>query len=162
MEKIEKIDGKDIVILKILQENGRESLTNIAKQIDVSVDTANARIRKLAKSGVIDRTGIFIDPGALGFPIVADVKIRLHNVNDENFPRFMNYLVSHPNVIELITVHGDFDITCVLIARDTGELESISLAIRKKFGPLIAEWKGAINLKIYKFEHYDVAKLLKD
>jgi hypothetical protein len=51
---------------------------------------------------------------------------------------------------------GDYDLTCVLIAKDSEELEKVSTEIRQKFRDLIDEWKSVLILKTYKFEQYDL------
>lgn len=53
---------------------------------------------------------------------------------------------------------GDYDLTCVLIAKDTNELEKISLGIRQKYSDLIADWRSILILKTHKFEYYDLRK----
>ena len=145
----------------MLQSNGRDTLTNIAKKVGLSVDTVSARINRLMKRGVISKIGAWIDPKVAGFPLVIDVKIRLQNMTEPDFNKFIAYLRNHKRVIELISVSGDFDLTCVLIAKDANELEKISLEIRQKFGHIIAELKGIIVLKVYKFEEYDFSDIIK-
>ena len=51
----------------------------------------------------------------------------------------------------------DFDLTCVLIAKDTNELDEISTKIRQKYSNLIADWKAMLILKTHKFEYYDLS-----
>jgi hypothetical protein len=51
---------------------------------------------------------------------------------------------------------GDYDFTCVLIAKDSNDLEEISTEIRQRFKELILEWKGMLILKTHKFEYYDL------
>ena len=75
-------------------------------------------------------------------------------INEEELNRFIAFLKQHKNIIELITTLGDYDLTCVIIAKNTQELEEISINIRQKFRNLIADWKSVINLKVYKFEEY--------
>jgi len=154
-----KLDQKDKQILIILQQNGRESLTNLAKAINLSIDSTHKRLKKLRERGIIARFGIFIDPKALGYEFVADVRVKLQNISEEELTRFLNYLKSHPNVIELITTLGDFDVTCVLIARNTQELETLSREIRQRFRNLIDDWKSVISLQVYKFEEYGIEVL---
>ena len=48
-----KLDTIDHKILTELQKDGRESASNIAEKINVSVPTITERIRKLQDSGVI-------------------------------------------------------------------------------------------------------------
>ena len=99
---------------------------------------------------------ILIDPRKIGFPLVADIKIKLKNVNEIERKKFIAYLKEHKRVTELISIMGDYDFTCVLIAEDSNELEEISLEIREQFQELILEWKGILTLTTHKFEEYDL------
>ena len=147
------IDDKDKKILGILQENGREQLNKIAKKVDLSIDTTHKRIKVMIEKGVFYPT-ILIDPRVVGYPLIADIKIKLKNVSQNEREKFISYLQKHPRCIELLSLMGDFDFTCVLIAKDSNELESLSTEIRQKHKELIDEWKGNLILKTYKFEEY--------
>ena len=57
-----KIDAVDCKILDELQKSGRESASNIADKINVSVPTITERIRKLQESGVIIGFQAILDP----------------------------------------------------------------------------------------------------
>ena len=102
------MDKKDKQLLMMLQENSRESLTNLAKKVNLSIDSTHKRLNKLINSGVVNRFGAFINPKVLGYDLVVDVKIKLHNVTEQELKSIINYLTKHPNCIELISVSGDF------------------------------------------------------
>jgi len=59
------MDEKDRKILMLLQDNGRESLTNIAKKVGLSIDSVNNRMQALRAKKLFE-PGIFIDPRILG------------------------------------------------------------------------------------------------
>jgi Lrp/AsnC family transcriptional regulator, leucine-responsive regulatory protein len=148
------MDDRDKQLLTALQENSREQLKILSKKINLSIDATKKRIEKLKGKGIIGKFGIFIDPKALGYDLVANVQIKLHNISEEELNKFTSFLKQHKHVIELITTLGDYDITCVLIAKNTEELEITSRTIRQRFKNIIADWKSVINLKVYKFEEY--------
>ena len=149
-----ELDKRDKQLLTLLQENGRASLTELSRALNLSIDSTHKRLKKLKVSGIIDRFGIFINPKVLGFDLVANVQIKLHNISEKELDDFTSYLKGHQNVVELITTLGDYDVTCVIIAKNTEELEEISRKVRQKYRELIADWKSVINLKVHKFEHY--------
>ncbi|MBU2637966.1 MAG: Lrp/AsnC family transcriptional regulator [Nanoarchaeota archaeon] len=153
---MEDIDNKDKHLLLLLQKNSREQLKILARQIGLSIDSTKKRIEKLKQKGIIAKFGAFIDPKAVGYDLVANVQIKLHNISEEELAKFTSYLKAHNNVTTLITTLGDFDITCVLIAKNTGEMDSLFREIRQKFKNLIADWKSVINLNVYKFEEYNL------
>lgn len=156
LKNLKNLDEKDRKILNILQKNGRETLTTISRKVGLSIDSVNKRIKKMKESGIIDRFGIFIDPKALGYPIVADVKIKLKNIKSKELEDFIKHLKNNPNVIELISIMGDYDITCVFVAKTSSRLEKISMKVRERFSNIISDWKASIILKVHKFEEYEL------
>jgi DNA-binding Lrp family transcriptional regulator len=149
------IDDKDREILMILQKDGRVQLKEIAKKVNLSIDSVHKRMKEMMRKEVF-YTGIFVNPRVIGFPLVADVKIKLKNVSESERESFIKYLQEHERVIDLLAIMGDYDFTCVLIAKDSNELEEISTKIRQRFKELIDEWKGMLILKTYKFEEYNL------
>jgi DNA-binding Lrp family transcriptional regulator len=149
------IDEKDKQILMALQKDGRMQLKEISKQVSLSIDSVHNRIKEMMKKGVFE-AGIFIEPRVIGYPLLADIKIKLKNISKEQRDKFINYLISHNRCIDLLSIMGDYDFTCVLIAKDSNDLEEISTEIRQKFKELILEWKGMLILKTYKFEKYNL------
>lgn len=149
------LDDIDKKILMILQDNGRVQLKEISKKVDLSIDSVHKRIKELQKKGVFHST-ILIDPRVIGFPLITDVKIKLRNVSQEERTKFILYMQNYDRCTELLSTMGDYDFTCVLIAKDSTEFETISTQIRNRFKELILEWKGILILKTYKFEKYDL------
>ncbi|MBS3051862.1 MAG: Lrp/AsnC family transcriptional regulator [Candidatus Aenigmarchaeota archaeon] len=154
-EKSIILDEKDKEILNILQLNGREKLTSIAKKVGLSIDSVNNRIKKMLENHVF-YPGIFVVPSTVGYPLTASVYIKLHNITDEEFDKFVSYLKNHPRVTSLISVMGDYDIICVLMTRNTNEMEEISRKIRLEFSNLIFDWKALFVVKVHKFEYYQL------
>ena len=147
------IDDKDKKILMMLQQNGRVQLKEISKKVNLSIDSVHKRIKEMMKKGVFTST-ILIDPRVIGYPLIADVKIKLKNISKEEREKFIEYLQKQERVTELLSVMGDYDFTCVIITKDSNEFEELSTQIRQKFKELILEWKGILVLKTYKFEEY--------
>lgn len=148
------MDKKDEKLLELLQINSREQLKTLSQKIGLSIDSTKKRIEKLKREGIITQFSIFIDPQALGYELIVNVQIKLHNFNQDDLNRMIAYLKTHSQVIELISISGDYDLTCVIIAKNTKDLDDTSREIRERFKQFIADWKSVINLKIHKFEEY--------
>jgi len=153
--KSRAIDEKDANIIMLLQKDGRMQLTEIAKKVGLSIDSVHKRIKEMLRKEVFF-TGIFVNAKAIGYPLIIDIKIKLHNITKEEKEEFIQHLKSHKRVIDLLSIMGDFDLTCVIIAKDTNEFEDISTQIRQKYSNLIADWKPMLILKAHKFEEYDL------
>ena len=80
----------------------------------------------------------------------------IYFVSEDERKKFISYLKDHERVIELLSIMGDYDFTCVIIAKDSNELEQISTKIRQNFKDLIDEWRGFLVLRSYKLEEFDL------
>lgn len=149
------LDKKDREILMILQENGRESLTNISKKVGLSIDSVNNRIKEMQNKGIFG-FGISINPHSIGYNLIVDNKIKLHNITEEEKNKLIAHLKTHKSVIQISSLMGDFDLTCVIIAKNTEEYNKIAMQIRQKFSNIISDWRSVLILETYKFESYDL------
>ncbi len=139
----------------VLQEDGRESITNIAKKVGLSIDSVFNRVKELQRKGVFV-PGIFIDPRVIGFQLIVDVRIKLHNITPEMKEQFVKHLSSHNRVTNLFSITGRYDFLCTIVAKDTIELEEILTTIRNKYKDYTQDWETTLFLKTYKLEKYDL------
>lgn len=69
------IDILDMKILKILENDGRASFTDIAKKLKLNESTIRKRVLALQKKGVIKKFTVDLDPSKIGLNTVAIVGI---------------------------------------------------------------------------------------
>ena len=69
------IDKKDYLILNELIKNARESASNIADSIGMSIPAVTERIKKLHDSGVISGYSISIDNHMIGMDVCAFITV---------------------------------------------------------------------------------------
>lgn len=60
------MDDTDLRILKILRDNSRESMGNIAKELGVSKATISRRLAKMESEGYISKYTIVLNPAKVG------------------------------------------------------------------------------------------------
>jgi Lrp/AsnC family transcriptional regulator, leucine-responsive regulatory protein len=154
-----KLDEKDSIILNLLQENCRISLTEIAKKIKLSVDSVKKRIKKM--QGEIYYPKIQIRPRSLGFNNIVDIKIKLNNHSQKDFENFIEYLKNNERIPEVFRISGEWDISIVVIAKNTEDFDDITNEIKKKYGKIITTWSESLTLNVYKFEKYNILNLLE-
>jgi Lrp/AsnC family transcriptional regulator, leucine-responsive regulatory protein len=106
MKKVqnEKVDSKDLAILKALQKDPRLGISQLARQIDVSAPTARERLQRLVEIGVIRRWWMEIDPVALGYPICVYIRVRPMPGQLNKIAKLANDL---PQVVEAHRVTGE-------------------------------------------------------
>jgi len=156
-----KLDKTNCKILNLLQEDCRMSYTEISKKVGLSVDSVKKRIDSMLKQGFFFPQ-IQIRPRRIGFQYVVDIKIKLHNYNDKELKQFIEYLSNHHRVAELFSISGQWDFTVVILAKDHEDLAAVTEGIRKTFSKMINDWSESITTVAYKFEKYDMLKILED
>jgi len=154
-----KLDEKDGIILNLLQKDCRTSLTDIAKKVNLSIDSVKKRLNKM--KGTIFHPRIQIRPRSLGFPNIIDIKIKLNNHIKEDIDQFISYLAKHERVSELFKITGNWDISIVVISKDAQDLEEVTATIKSTFGHMIDSWIESTSLEVFKFEEYDMVKLIQ-
>ena len=69
-------DGRNVRLLKMLSANPRASVSELARRIAMSAPAVRERIQRLEEAGIIKGYHLEIDSRALGFPIMAFVRVR--------------------------------------------------------------------------------------
>ncbi|MFC1754032.1 Lrp/AsnC family transcriptional regulator [Thermoproteota archaeon] len=154
------LDEKNCQILNLLQQDCRMSLTKISKEVGLSIDSVKKRIKKMIKDDIF-YPKIQLRPRNFGFKNIVDIKIKLHDYTDGDINEFVEFLVKHSRVAEIFTVSGEWDFTLVIIAKDAEDLGSVSESIRNRFNRIIESWSESLTTRAYKFEDYDMKKLME-
>jgi len=116
-----EIDELDRKILGKLQEDGRMSFREIAKQIDSTAVTVINRVDKMKDKGIVRGYTVDIDYRKIGYHIVAAIELI---VKGEHLKEIEDRLFEHPNVTAVYEITGDTDILLVAKFKDRDQLGS--------------------------------------
>jgi DNA-binding Lrp family transcriptional regulator len=155
-----ELDRKNCLILNLLQEDCRMSLTEIARRVGLSIDSVKKRIVKMRANGIFFPK-IQIRPRNFGFKTIVDIKIKVHDCTEKELKEFVSYIEKHPRVAEFFSISGEWNFSIVIIAEDFSDLAQVSEEIRGKFGRIIGEWTESLTTRVYKFEKYDMLRLIR-
>ncbi len=150
--EISKIDKKDIEILKILEQNARIPITELAKKVKLSHETVRYRLNKLVKNGVIERFTIRINKKKLGYNFYAVIMIATWNYTKEEWEEFFDYLMKHKNIVSVEKITGNYDVKISFWATSSEELDFISHSIKTRFSKIIKDWQSFIFIKQHKWK----------
>lgn len=119
MEPLDKIDRQ---LLRMLQADGRATYDQLAEQVSLSPSTVLRRVKRLEKSGVIDRYVALVKPETVGLGLTAYINVRLEK-NTESHKRnpmdlFRASVQSWPEVVECAALTGEMDYLLRLLVRD--------------------------------------------
>ena len=115
-------DEKDIRILRILQENGRVSYSEIARKLGISEAAVYARVQKLVKQGIIRNFRAILDPEKLGSQLTAFVAV---SANPGKYEKVLRELSKIEEAQEIYDVTGDYYCLVKLRAPDRETLAKI-------------------------------------
>ncbi|MDT8328156.1 MAG: Lrp/AsnC family transcriptional regulator, partial [Roseovarius sp.] len=104
-----RLDELDRKILVQLQQDGGQSLDDIAKNIGSSKTPVWNRIRKMREAGVIKQQTYLLDAEALGFEACFFVLIRTSEHDATWQKAFLKALKERPEVQEAHRLAGDID-----------------------------------------------------
>ncbi|AOA71088.1 MAG: AsnC family transcriptional regulator [Stenotrophomonas rhizophila] len=104
--ELDKIDRK---ILRILQEEGRISFTELGERVGLSTTPCTERVRRLERDGAITGYYARLDPQYLKASLLVFVEISLAYKSGDIFEEFRRAALKLPNVLECHLVSGDFD-----------------------------------------------------
>ena len=118
-----KLDGIDKKILKMLMENSRRPILEIAKNIGISGAAIHQRLRKLESQNLIIGSSIIVNTKVLGFTTMAFIGIFLDKAT--NNKTVVNHLKEIPEILECHYTTGDWSVLAKLICKDNEDLMEI-------------------------------------
>jgi len=149
---IYKLDAKDKEIIKILEEEGRISILELAKRVKLSHETVRYRINKLKRKGIIEKFIVRINKKKLGYNINAVIMISTWNYTKDEWNMFLKHLMEHSNIVSVEKLTGNYDLKISFWAKDTEEFDMISHSIKTKFSKIIKDWETFVFTKLYKWK----------
>lgn len=113
-----KMDRFDATILSVLAEDGRISITDLAKRIGLSKSPTQARLRRLEEAGVILGYRALLNPVRLGLDHVAFVEVRLNDTREPALKAFNEAVTKVPEIEQAHMIAGNFDYLLKVRTRD--------------------------------------------
>lgn len=115
-----EVDGKSWLILQALQDNARQSLTELAQTVGLSVPAVSERVKRLEEAGVISGYHAVVAPLKAGFVLSALVGI---TVPQPAKKVLLERLAAMAEVQECHHVTGVDSYVFRVLARDVSHLE---------------------------------------
>ncbi|GAB3438676.1 Lrp/AsnC family transcriptional regulator [Insolitispirillum peregrinum] len=121
------MDALDEKLITLLRHDGRRSISDIAIDLDVSRATVRARIERLEKAGIIIGYTVILRADTVEAPVRG---IMLIEVEGHASDRVVKALSGFPEVLEIHTTNGRWDLIVELSATSLPELDAILRRIR--------------------------------
>ncbi|MEM3421132.1 MAG: Lrp/AsnC family transcriptional regulator [Candidatus Hadarchaeum sp.] len=122
------VDELDLKIIRMLEEDGSISFTEMARKLKLNESTVRKRVLSLKEKKVIRKFSIVIDPAKIGFSTIAVVGI---DAAPDKLLEIAQKLAELPETRYVATSAGDHMIMTEIWASDGRELSQI---LSKKIG----------------------------
>lgn len=122
------MDAIDSKILEALQRNSRVSISDLSKQVNLSLSAVSERLKKLESSNIIERFTVILDSKALGKELSVLMNISLEN--PRNTKEFVEIINSEEEILECHYVTGEYDYILKITTKNTISLESLMNRIK--------------------------------
>jgi Lrp/AsnC family leucine-responsive transcriptional regulator len=103
------LDPIDRRILREVQRDGRVTNQDLSERVGLSPSPCLRRVRRLETDGVIARYVALVDPVAVGLPVSAFIRVRLHQQDDRHLALFEAAVAGFAEVMECYLMTGDAD-----------------------------------------------------
>lgn len=119
---MDRIDRK---LLNLLQRDASRTNADMADEIGLSPSSCLRRIRRLRRTGVIQRIVAILNPATIGRPLKALVTVELKLHGEQHMRRFLDLAVKEDAVAQAYAVTGEADVVLMLQLRDMEEFDAL-------------------------------------
>lgn len=116
------IDELDAQILRLLSDDGRIAMKELAASVGLSAPSVTERVRRLEDLGVIEGYTIRVNPQAIGLPLAVYIRVR---PMPGELARVGALLASKPEIIECDRVTGDDCFIAKALVASVAEIETL-------------------------------------
>jgi len=124
-----KLDSIDISMLTALQCNSRISNAELSAKVNLSQTPCLRRLRRLEKSGLIERYSVQLNHQMIGASVSAFVFVKVNKNTSKNASAFESAIAELPEVTECCVLAGAHD---YMLRVSTATLQSFELFLKEK------------------------------
>ena len=121
------MDEIDSRLIDLFAAEPRIGVLQASRRLGIARGTVQARLDKLASTGVITGWGPDVSPAAIGFPVMAflTLEIRQGSATSGGHDAVARHLSAIPEVLEAYTITGAGDMWARVVARSNADLQRV-------------------------------------
>lgn len=121
------MDALDAALIDLLADTPRIGVLECSRRLGVARGTVQARLDRLHDRGVIRTLGPDIDPGAIGYTVMAFLTLEIRQAGGHE--PVAEGLARIPEVLEAHTITGAGDVLCRVVGRSNQDLQRVIDAV---------------------------------
>jgi Lrp/AsnC family transcriptional regulator, leucine-responsive regulatory protein len=137
-----ELDRVDRQLLALLQADGRLTVAELARNVNLTLTPCIERVRRLEREGFIEGYFARLNPRRLGQQLLAFTEVTLDHATADIFQRFKDTVLASDEIIECHMVAGGFD---YLLKTRVADMEEY----RRVLGDKIAAIRGVRHTQTY-------------
>ena len=125
MTQPEPIDSLDRKLLRALQRDSAEPISDLADRCGLSRSACSRRIARLAEAGVIERSVALLSQGKLGLGLTVFIAIKTNQHNAAWSSQFQSVVEQLPGILEVHRLGGDIDYLVKAVVPDMSGYDAL-------------------------------------
>jgi Lrp/AsnC family leucine-responsive transcriptional regulator len=117
------LDRRNVELLRLLTEDPRRSVSELARRIDMSTPAVRERLQRLEEAGVVQGCRLELDARSLGYPILAFIRVR---PSPGTLPKIIALAQNLPQVSEAYRITGE---DCFILKVHLDGLDNLDLIL---------------------------------
>jgi len=142
------LDKEDLIILKVLQEEGRISYAELSRRTGIPDSTIHDKIERMVSRGIIKKFVAILDGKRVGVDITAIVGVE---TGAKLYDHVAKALCEIPEVLEVYGATAEFDLIIKIRTSTKESLNNLLNRIRRVDG--VEDIYVFLILEIFKEEH---------
>jgi len=117
-----QLDPTDMLIVEIMQADGRISVSELGRKVGLSQPAASERLKRLEERGIIEGYGARVNAAALGLGMMAVIRLR---TTHEHIRACLKQFSEMPQIVEVLRLTGEDCFVLKALVPSPSELEII-------------------------------------
>ncbi len=131
------LDEIDVVILDILQRQGRTRRNDLAEKVGLSLPSVSDRLHKLEEAGIISGYHATVDPKRVGRDITAFIFVTIDS--SRHYASFLEHAATMDEILECHAITGEGSHLLKVRTHNTASLERLLARIQA--------WSGVVSTR---------------
>ncbi|MBI2146896.1 Lrp/AsnC family transcriptional regulator [Candidatus Woesearchaeota archaeon] len=146
------LDGKDILLLKMIHEDSRMPLISLGEKLGLSKDAVDYRIKKLIISKIIKGFIIRLNYHLLNHQYTTTM-IKFRGISAKRKAEFFRYIFEDDRFFALLEQIGTWDISLMMFFSNAKNLRDFLITIKEKFSDVIQSHESVIHFDQYYYTY---------
>ncbi|UII34414.1 Lrp/AsnC family transcriptional regulator [Fulvivirga ulvae] len=122
-----KLDELDLKLLSLLQRDGKMKHKELASELNLTVTPVYERIKRLERTGVIQKYVAILDREKIGRELIAFCMVKLEKHSLPNLQVFEKRILNIPEILECFHLAGEYDYILKVAVKDMNAYQEFTV-----------------------------------